>query len=48
MFNSGLIGVAPVHVPLLEDTLAMIDALIGRAQKFPAIEQFALQRSGCG
>ena len=42
MFNSGLIGAAPVHVPLLEDTLAMIDALIGRAKKFPTIEQFAI------
>jgi hypothetical protein len=42
MFNSGLIGVSPVHVPLLEDTLAFIDALIGRARKFPTIEQFAL------
>ena len=46
MFNSGLIGVAPVHVPLLEDTLAYIDALIGRARKFPTIEQLALERSG--
>ena len=27
---------------MLEDTLAIIDALIGRAKKFPAIEQFAL------
>jgi hypothetical protein len=42
MFNSGLIGVSPVHVPLLEDTLALIDALIGRARKFPTLEQFAL------
>lgn len=42
MFNSGLIGVQPKHLPLLDDTLAMIDALIGRAKKFPAIEQFAL------
>jgi hypothetical protein len=42
MFNSGLIGVRPGHAPVLEDTLAMIDALIGRAKKFPAIEQFAL------
>jgi len=42
MFNSGLIGAAPVHAPLLEDALAMIDALIGRARKFPTIEQFAL------
>ena len=42
MFNSGLIGAAPVHVPLLEDTLAYIDALIGRARKFPTIEQLAL------
>jgi hypothetical protein len=42
MFNSGLIGVSPVHVPLLEDTLAYIDALIGRAHKFPTIEQLAL------
>ncbi len=42
MFNSGLIGVSPVHVPLLEDTLAFIDALIGRARKFPTLEQFAL------
>ena len=33
MFNSGLIGVTPAHVPLLEDTLALIDALIGRAQE---------------
>ncbi len=45
MFNSGLIGVAPAHIPLLDDTLAMIDALIGRAKKFPTIEQFARQRS---
>jgi hypothetical protein len=42
MFNSGLIGVSPVHVPVLEDTLAFIDALIGRAHKFPTVEQFAL------
>ena len=42
MYNSGLIGVRPEHVPVLEDALAMIDALIGRAKKFPAIEQFAL------
>jgi hypothetical protein len=42
MYNSGLIGVRPEHGPVLEDTLAMIDALIGRAKKFPAIEQFAL------
>ena len=42
MFNSGLIGVSPVHVPVMEDTLAFIDALIGRAHKFPTVEQFAL------
>jgi len=42
MFNSGLIGVTPVHVPLMEDTLAFIDALIGRARKFPTVEQFAI------
>ena len=42
MFNSGLIGMEPAHISLLDDTLAMIDALIGRAKKFPAIEQFAL------
>jgi hypothetical protein len=42
MFNSGLIGVAPVHVPVMEDTLSYIDALIGRARKFPALEQLAL------
>jgi hypothetical protein len=42
MFNSGLIGVSPVHLPLMEDTLAFIDALIGRARKFPTLEQFAL------
>ena len=42
MFNSGLIGVAPVHVPLMEDTLAYVDALIGRARKFPTLEQLAL------
>ncbi|HEX4635591.1 MAG TPA: hypothetical protein VH189_05380 [Rhizomicrobium sp.] len=42
MFNSGLIGVSPVHVPLMEDVLAYIDALIGRARKFPTVEQLAL------
>jgi hypothetical protein len=42
MFNSGLIGVTPVHIPLMEDTLAFIDALIGRARKFPTVEQFAI------
>jgi hypothetical protein len=42
MFNSGLIGVSPGQEALLEDTLAMIDALIGRAKKFPTVEQFAL------
>lgn len=42
MFNSGLIGVSPGHEPILEDTLAMIDALIGRAKKFDTLEQFAL------
>ena len=42
MFNSGLIGVTPVHAPLMEDTLAYIDALIGRARKFPTVEQLAI------
>ena len=42
MYNSGLIGVGPEHAPLFDDVLAFIDALIGRAKKFPAIEQFAL------
>jgi hypothetical protein len=42
MFNSGLIGVSPVHIPIMEDTLAYIDALIGRAKKFPTLEQLAL------
>jgi len=42
MFNSGLIGASPVHLPLMEDSLAFIDALIGRARKFPTIEQLAL------
>jgi hypothetical protein len=42
MYNSGLIGMTPQHLALLDDTLAMIDALIGRAKKFPTIEQFAL------
>jgi len=42
MFNSGLIGASPVHVPLLEDTLSFIDALIGRAHKFVTLEQFAI------
>jgi hypothetical protein len=42
MFNSGLIGVTPEHVPVMEDALAFIDALIGRARKFPTIEQLAL------
>ena len=42
MYNSGLIGMRPEHAPMLEDVLAFIDALIGRARKFPAIEQFAL------
>ena len=42
MVNSGLIGMRPEHRPLLDDTLAMIDALIGRAHKFPTVEQFAL------
>ena len=42
MFNSGLIGVSPDHVPVMEDSLALIDALIGRARKFPTIEQLAL------
>jgi hypothetical protein len=42
MYNSGLIGMKPKHLPLLDDTLAMIDSLIGRAKKFPNIEQFAL------
>jgi len=42
MYNSGLIGMTPAHLPLLDDSLAMIDALIGRAKKFPMIEQFAL------
>jgi len=45
MFNSGLIGVSPGHEPLLEDTLALIDALIGRARKFPTLEQFALSEA---
>jgi hypothetical protein len=42
MYNSGLIGMTPSHRMILDDTLAMIDALIGRAKKFPTIEQFAL------
>jgi hypothetical protein len=42
MFNSGLIGATPAHLALLEDTLAFIDALIGRARKFPTIEQLAI------
>jgi hypothetical protein len=42
MFNSGLIGVTPEHLPVMEDVLAFIDALIGRARKFPTIEQLAL------
>ena len=42
MFNSGLIGVSPMHIPIMEDTLAYIDALIGRAKKFPTLEQLAL------
>jgi hypothetical protein len=42
MFSSGLIGMTPKHLPLLDDALTMIDALIGRAKKFPGIEQFAL------
>jgi hypothetical protein len=42
MFNSGLIGATRAHVALLEDTLAFIDALIGRARKFPTIEQLAI------
>ncbi len=45
MFNSGLIGASPPHVPLLEDALALIDALIGRARKFPTLEQFALSEA---
>ena len=42
MYNSGLIGMQPEHAPVLDDALAMIDALIGRAKKFPTLEQFAL------
>lgn len=42
MHNSGLIGMKPDHAPLLEDTLALIDALIDRAKKIPTLEQFAL------
>ncbi|HJT43435.1 MAG TPA: hypothetical protein VJ750_08040 [Rhizomicrobium sp.] len=42
MFSSGLIGASPAHRLVLEDTLAYIDALIGRARKFPALEQLAL------
>jgi hypothetical protein len=45
MFNSGLIGASPAHVPLLEDTLAFIDALIGRARKFVTLEQFAISEA---
>src|SRR4051812_8328463 len=42
MFNSGLLGASPAHLPLLEDTLAFIDALLGRAHKFVTLEQFAI------
>lgn len=42
MHNSGLIAMRPEHAPLLEDALALIDALIGRAKKMPTLEQFAL------
>jgi hypothetical protein len=45
MFNSGLIGMSPGHEPILEDALAMIDALIGRAKKFHTIEQFAISEA---
>jgi hypothetical protein len=45
MFNSGLIGMSPGHEPILEDALAMIDALIGRAKKFVTIEQFAISEA---
>jgi hypothetical protein len=42
MHNSGLIGVTPEHVGVMEDTLALIDALIDRAKTIPTLEQFAL------
>lgn len=42
MYNSGLVALGPEHGGVMEDTLCFIDALIGRAKKFPAIEQFAL------
>jgi hypothetical protein len=45
MFNSGLIGVSPGNEPILEDTLALIDALIGRSGKFRTIEQFAISEA---
>jgi hypothetical protein len=45
MYNSGLIGMRPEHAPVLDDALAMIDALIGRAKKFPTLEQFALSEA---
>ena len=45
MFNSGLIGMSPGHEPILEDALAMIDALIGRAKKFMTVEQFAISEA---
>ena len=42
MHNSGLIGMTPEHVGVMQDTLALIDALIDRAKKIPTLEQFAL------
>jgi hypothetical protein len=41
MFNSGVIGVEPCHIPLLEKALAVVDDLYARSPIFN-IEQFAV------
>lgn len=40
MFNSGVVGVLPAHRPLVEQVLALLDALYDRAPVFN-VEQFA-------
>jgi hypothetical protein len=45
MYNSGLVGVAGKHLPLLEDALALVDALIDADFRSHILEQLALSEA---
>ncbi len=42
MLNSGLVAVSPAHLPLIEDAVALIDALWSAGLRRHDIEQFAI------